>query len=469
MFNTLLKSFFRSKVSCHTYTMIRIISIVIITFVLLTIYLLHTQKTKEQFEDEQVEQNEEDIEKPSDADLEKLDKELSTPAAREEEIELEIADDMIPPPQPPLMIPLAPKQPRVQHTPPKPFAPFKLENMSQNMTTPEALKELVQRFNKNNMSSDELISSLDNDIQTFDPINVDNTPLPVIDDIISFLNVLFVPQSIFVDTVLSSTYFTKMTKSDLIARKAFDQSTNVPSIDVYMSMYMSGYQPFSQYQKAKVIRAVLAANQILSPFRSLYNIKWKFAKIDSNLESGFPHTLKDIIIINDNFLNNNDFQIMKTLIHEKIHILQRYYPDKANQLIELLDFVPLNTYYSKSIDHVLKSLIRNNPDLDGKLYFHQPLQRVVTQLYNNSEPLSLGDSRAVSLALKRYGKHMEILSLSNELLGLPSSMELLCQLEHPYEISACLLSEILTNSSFSQKHMNNIYVVRAQQWLKNQT
>ena len=183
------------------------------------------------------------------------------------------------------------------------------------------------------------------------------------------------------------------------------------------------------------------------------------------MEKSYPHTLKDVIMITDDFVSMSLNEMTKTMIHEKFHIYQRQFSDSITQLVSRLDFVPLTSSQVLMIDYVLRALMRNNPDLDGAIYMYKPTQKVIAQLYNTTEPADLADSRTVQLSLNSFGRNSELLRVTNASLGLPNNF--ICQLEHPYEITACLVTELITNSSFYNGNKNNQHVQTTFSWINS--
>lgn len=90
-------------------------------------------------------------------------------------------------------------------------------------------------------------------------------------------------------------------------------------------------------------------------------IETYYAKVTSNFEFGFPHTVQNVIILPENFITSykngyiskKDFT--KTLLHEKFHILQRYFPSTFTKLYnQKYNF----TYYDTS--NILKKAVLEN-------------------------------------------------------------------------------------------------------------
>ena len=340
-------------------------------------------------------------------------------------------------------------------------APMTLATLGVDMSNPRA--KALNALLTERPSLDELLSKIEANRPKYGLV-VAERPSPTLDEITSNYNGFFITQSEFVDVVKGTAYFRTMSKADLIARHGIDSNTQEPSADVYFATYVSSYQPFSNDQKYKLIQAIQKANTLLAPFPVLDKVKWKFAKIKNGMEMSYPHTLKDIIIMTDDFINRPLEEFTKTLIHEKFHVYQRQFANSVTDLVSRLDFVPLTSPQVLMIDYVLRALMRNNPDLDGAIYMYKPTQKVIAQIYNTSEPTNLADSKTVQLALNSYGRNSELLRVTNQALGLPDNFQ--CQLEHPYEISACLITEIIVNRDFYIGNKDNKYIKSCVEWIK---
>ena len=114
------------------------------------------------------------------------------------------------------------------------------------------------------------------------------------------------------------------------------------------------------------------------------DLKWRIGFVcDNNYENGLPHTRNNIIILNKNKIDiSSDIKIMKTLIHEQIHIYQKEYPNEVNKY--------LNNYGFKKIKEREKNdNIRANPDLDNFIY-QDKNYNTYKAIYNNN-PKSVED------------------------------------------------------------------------------
>lgn len=124
------------------------------------------------------------------------------------------------------------------------------------------------------------------------------------------------------------------------------------------------YYP-SKYEKKIINNAIIKAHNKLKNINYIgfdYN---KFKKypwiigisIGDNYEFGYPHTRGNIIILNYNNIYNND--LYKTLIHERIHIYQKTFPDDIKYFLKYFNF---KIERKKEFDDL------HNPDTDNLIY-----------------------------------------------------------------------------------------------------
>tara|TARA_Y100000389_G_scaffold153757_1_gene154083 strand:+ start:1221 stop:1958 length:738 start_codon:yes stop_codon:yes gene_type:complete len=112
-------------------------------------------------------------------------------------------------------------------------------------------------------------------------------------------------------------------------------------------------------------------------------IEWKIGFVKGYYEEGHPHTRGRIIILPSNIIEEDEKYIKRVLIHEKVHIYQRYNKEKVIRDLEY------DGYYKK--EHRTKEeLIRGNPDIDEYIYTNPKGERMMF-LYNSEEPNSIID------------------------------------------------------------------------------
>lgn len=202
---------------------------------------------------------------------------------------------------------------------------------------------------------------------------------------------------------------------DFIDRMSYEdlKARNMENREHVMLNYMNNTLFFTEQEKQRIHNLVnlIDTRTINTPL--LHNIPWIFVKTNSSIEEGFPHTLSNLI-----FISNPMDISAEVLLHEKIHIFQRLYPDLTKKLI--IDLWGFNVH-SKFIDTFLA---RNNPDTDGIIYSRKGV--VFYQKYTTSNPLSISESN-----------HTVIHSSDQ---SIPYYVH---QLEHPYEIMAIIVAKIL--------------------------
>jgi hypothetical protein len=111
------------------------------------------------------------------------------------------------------------------------------------------------------------------------------------------------------------------------------------------------------------------------------NIKWKIGIVDGkSYEGGYPHTRHDVIILPLNLITTNSF--INTLIHEKIHVYQKLYPEDIEEYLKENGF----SQYKLRKD---EEMTRANPDMNEYLYKDKE-NKIMMAKYNNN-PKSLMD------------------------------------------------------------------------------
>lgn len=267
--------------------------------------------------------------------------------------------------------------------------------------------------------------------------------------------VSFVTKQEFEERIrFSAKYFSNLTPLDLLARGATTQEN-------YMKTYSRAYREFTESEKKRLTTLVTLANGILDSkaYDEFRAIPWKFVKVDDTLENGYPHTLYDTIVVTSELLQALDNDIIKTLLHEKVHIFQRFHPIVVRELLRDLAWEPLTPATLSSIKPTLYN-VRSNPDLDNRIYVYGEHKLVVLQVYTSDNPKSLQESQV--LAFKLDNPVEKLPPLSNSTFDIPESI--VCQLEHPYEIMACIIAHILTESSVEKISSNRTigYII---QWM----
>ena len=236
----------------------------------------------------------------------------------------------------------------------------------------------------------------------------------------------------------SSDFFNNMNSSDLQVRKSNNNNE-------YLKKYQLGYRAFTMQQKKILENIVNIIENKIYKYNNFKNIKWIFVKIDTNLENSFPHTIENVIVLSNNFFNYSFQSQISTIIHEKVHIYQRIYPEYINILYNRWGFKKVEVDFNYN---------RNNPDIK---YYYTYNNNLLIQLYNNN-PLELYDSDTYFIDLENNNKIIIDKNIIKQ-YNLPDIY--INKLEHPSEIMAEIISLYLTNSY----HKNDKWIIILKKWM----
>jgi hypothetical protein len=236
----------------------------------------------------------------------------------------------------------------------------------------------------------------------------------------------------------SSDFFNNMNSSDLLVRKS-------NNMNEYLKKYQFGYRVFTMQQKKILANIVNIIDKKIDKYINFKNIKWIFVKIDTNLENSFPHTIENVIVLSNNFFNYSFDSQINTIIHEKVHIYQRMYPEYINILYSNWGF--------KKTDITINNN-RNNPDIK---YYYSYNNNLLVQLYINN-PLELYDSKTYFINLENNNKIIIDKNIIKQ-YNLPDIY--IDKLEHPSEIMAEIISLYLTHSY----HKNDKWIIILKKWM----
>lgn len=178
------------------------------------------------------------------------------------------------------------------------------------------------------------------------------------------------------------TYIHNLSQWDLIAR-------NVNSQDEYKDNIISS--EFTEEQKIRFTKAAIAADIFFNSIqlnnidgKKIAEIPWVFAITKNNsYENGLPHTREHIIFVSENITETHD-TLVKTLIHEKIHIYERMYPEDMNIFLNDMGFTRIKRRHGVP-------RIRANPDLDEWIYLNEKNGKEMHALYSSDTPHDITD------------------------------------------------------------------------------
>ena len=156
------------------------------------------------------------------------------------------------------------------------------------------------------------------------------------------------------------------------------EARNVRSPQEYMNKIINDCYNFTDSQKTKLNNCSKIARIFFDN-----NYVWKFALIGDIYEEGIPHTRTDIIFLSPKIFNYNETDLITILIHESIHIYQRYNKTEMNKYLK-------DKGYSVSRRRDSEPFIRANPDLDEYIYKDKNEDELL-YLYKSSMPNGIND------------------------------------------------------------------------------
>jgi hypothetical protein len=175
-------------------------------------------------------------------------------------------------------------------------------------------------------------------------------------------------------------YVEHMTPTDLYARGA-------KTVDGYKLACAKVAVDFTPDQKEKYVRAARDADEAFMRMghEIIEAIQWVFAKTRGDAyEDGWPHTRANIIFVSTDMDADSHGKLVKTLVHEKLHLFQRAYPEKMAQLLD-------STGYIRWKYRVGEPRVRANPDIDPWIYVDSKTQKPMMARYNSDTPADLSD------------------------------------------------------------------------------
>lgn len=255
--------------------------------------------------------------------------------------------------------------------------------------------------------------------------------------------VMFVKFAYFEREFLKSGHLRHAVPGSLDAKSRIRISRKMGTSDT-REAYLKGFLTVdkSDVNAKRIIEACDVADRDIknAGCQRLAGLTWKLVVLDDEVENGYPHTISDVICLPQSFIKDEHPSIV-TLIHEKIHVFQRAYPDETAKIVSRLGYRPFTESEARrnSCDDMRRRL-RANPDLDGRLYVNRSTGCIPAAVYKHGDDKiqSLADASLVCLNVKdKTGK-----SVKDE-----------PKYEHPYEEMAYRFSLVIVSfSRYSSDH-----------------
>lgn len=187
-------------------------------------------------------------------------------------------------------------------------------------------------------------------------------------------------------------YVRQLSSADLYARQANDHTD-------YLKKSSEDVIKVPLEKQYLLQKAISHANQFFSTFENSYiqkdemqQIPWKLAFTKGYYENGLPHTRMDIIFLPISILNQSISSITQTLIHEKVHLHQRIYKARYQNILLSKNYKIIGT---RNQYHY----VRSNPDVDEYIYYH-PNNSVMMEKYRTLTPKNIQDTEKLGMDAK---------------------------------------------------------------------
>ena len=200
-------------------------------------------------------------------------------------------------------------------------------------------------------------------------------------------------------------YVAKLSQLDLYARK-------VSSKEEYINIIKGEATHFNKGDKLILDKCTKKADELLRNinintissesnldyskylnYKDIANIKWILAITRNDnggkYEDGLSHTRKNIIFLSQDVLNYSEDEIIKLLIHEKIHIYQRQNEALFKTIIYNMGYVEISANNEISSDKL--KYVRSNPDVNNKIYKNVHTGELMICLYISDKPKNIND------------------------------------------------------------------------------
>ena len=203
--------------------------------------------------------------------------------------------------------------------------------------------------------------------------------------------VIFLDSNKFIDFIQKDQdgYIQSLSTFDLIARKVGSAKEYIEKI---CKDTKNNNEPISFSLKKKIELCCKRADgfftktAIVSKFynKNIEDIPWNIAVFKTQFyEEGIPHTRMKTIFLQQNYIEKlSKTQLTSLLIHEKVHIFQRYHQDP--DIIYDLGFRRIS---KKNAD----MFVRSNPDLDDYVYIDILDYKTMVKKYTSIYPKSIND------------------------------------------------------------------------------
>ena len=181
----------------------------------------------------------------------------------------------------------------------------------------------------------------------------------------------------------SDAYFGAFTRLDAVARRC-DSAADCRA--AYLSHLLPADRVADPPRLAAAVDAAdRALARVLPPeMADLHaRVEWRVALLDDRAESGWPHTHGGVVCFPIGMAagpKTTVDDLVRTLAHERVHVLQRARPDLLREALPIA--LPIASFPPDS-DYARRR--RSNPDLDGNVYVEPETGLAYAMLFPRTE------------------------------------------------------------------------------------
>ncbi len=219
--------------------------------------------------------------------------------------------------------------------------------------------------------------------------------------------------------------------------------------------YIDNILDFTSKEKKILRYYVKYINKVCEKYNKISD-NWNFIKISSIIDKGMPFTLDKYVFLSDKYLKKMLIsktlkkEFLDTLIHEKIHIIQRFNQNLFNEFY----INNLNIIYSKKLqitDYWKKRHYKNPDGLDIKWIYKNDNTYYLPLLIMNDNNKNILEEVVIKLdnnlkTTKNYMNLREFILFKD----IPNNISSY----HPNELVAYIIPKIILNSYLPDKIKN---------------
>jgi len=258
--------------------------------------------------------------------------------------------------------------------------------------------------------------------------------------------------------ILFKNYIKHFTYKEAVIKT--NNKLNHYTINNIVHFYLNNIITLTNYERKILYKHIQFIDNKCAKFKKIFNIPWNIIVLSNNIEKGMPFTLGHYIFLpkkyidnlikykfnKDIFLNNCD-----TLLHEKIHILQRIFPIIFKQFYK----IHLHCKYINNLvidTHWKKKHFKNPDGLDIKWVYRYNNNDYLPMLIFNKNQLN-----QIIIKLTYNTNYFYTTSTYHNLYEFPIFKDYPTSISvyHPNEITAYIIPKLILNN---YKLNNNLLI-----------